>query len=111
MRLELFHLTSIDEDWGDNPQDFWLQLEADIGIKGDEASAEVFTVYAVSPMRLTKMLEIDDIELGRGLFIMADFNIKKLESRLKKLLLHCERHSWDESVKAISQYAIWELES
>ncbi|MBW0933819.1 MULTISPECIES: Imm8 family immunity protein [Priestia] len=111
LSLELFNLTSIDEVWGDDPQDFWIELEADIGIKNDEDSAEIFTIYAVSPLRLNTMLETADIELGRGFFIMNDFNIKKIEERLKKLILHCGRSNWSESAKIINRYAIWEYES
>jgi hypothetical protein len=52
------------------------------------------------------MLKDQEIETGRGLFIMNDFNIKAVEDRFKKLLLHCSRPSWEECLLAVNRYAI-----
>lgn len=108
---ELFCLTIMDEDWGEEVDDFWIEIEADIGIKGDSDSAEVFTVYVTSPRRLRDMVEKSGLEIARGLFIMRDFNIKSVEECLKKILAHCSRKTWNETALAISRYAIWEYEN
>jgi Immunity protein 8 len=81
---ELFCLTIMDEDWGEETDDFWIEIEADIGIKGDSDSAEVFTIYVTSPKRLGNMVEKSGLEIARGLFIMKDFNIKKCRGSSQK---------------------------
>lgn len=97
------------EDWGDNPDDFLIHLEAFIGPE-DEPGTEVFYFSALSPKRLVRMIE-DDIELGRGLLISSDFNLPKIETKIRQLLTNCHRDNWDETIKAIWRYARWESES
>ena len=57
------------------------------------------------------MVEKSGLEIARGLFIMKDFNIKSVENRLKKILAHCSRKTWNETALVISRYAIWEYEN
>jgi len=106
LTLHLYDLTIIDDEWGENHNDFYVKLEADIGIRGHKSPIEVFSIYVTSPYRLSSMLKDQEIETGRGLFIMNDFNIKAVEDRFKKLLLHCSRPSWEECLLAVSRYAI-----
>jgi hypothetical protein len=96
----------IADDWGDSEDDFWIQLHADIGQKNENGS-DIFTIYAVSPKRLAKN---DDIEVGRGLFIMNNFNINQIERRINVLLENCKRKTWEEAALAVNRYAYWEYE-
>ncbi|ERI11570.1 Imm8 family immunity protein [Aneurinibacillus aneurinilyticus] len=103
---ELKGLHIISEDWGESLDNFWIQLHADIGTKGKE-DVDIFVVYVVSPSRLQGC----DIEVGRGLFIMSDFNISLLEQKIKHLLENCKRKTWEETALAINRYAYWDYEN
>ncbi|MGG4132080.1 Imm8 family immunity protein [Paenibacillus illinoisensis] len=97
------------EEWVDL-EEFYVCLDAFIGEVGSKGS-EVFRFNIVSPKWLLKALEnSDEIELGRGYLITSDFNISKVEYRIKTIIGNCQRTSWDDVIHAISRYAIWESE-
>ncbi|MEH7609485.1 Imm8 family immunity protein [Priestia megaterium] len=106
LTLHLYDLTIIDDEWGENHNDFYVKLEADIGIKGHKSPIEVFSISVTSPYRLSSLLKDQEIKTDRGLFTMNDFNTKAVEDRFKKLLLHCSRPSWEECLLAVGRYAI-----
>lgn len=97
------------EDWGESENDFWIVVELGIGPFGENGS-EIFTINVASTKRIQKSIEANGIEVGRGLFIMDDFNIKLVEGKINLLLKRCERPNWNEVTLAISRYAFWEYE-
>lgn len=97
------------ESWGENFDDFYIQIQADIGPEGDKGS-ETFTFYAASPKRLQNLIDDKQIEMGRGLLIMNDFDIRLIESAIERIVSTCMRETWEEVAMLISRYAYWEYE-
>jgi hypothetical protein len=100
----------MDSDWGEEPEDFYILLDAfigEVGAKNDQ-SFEVFRFEIISPKRLIKNFSnTTEIELGRGCLITTDFSLPRIEAKIKQLLNNCKRENWDDVIHAISRYAIW----
>ena len=97
------------ENWGNNPDDFWIVVQADIGPNNGKGS-ETFTFNVTSPKRLSLLLQESSIEIGRGLLIMEDYNIRKIESSIAKLIENCIANTWYEVVLLLTRYSYWEYE-
>lgn len=107
---EIVAINIVSETWGEDIDDFYIQVQADIGPKGDKGS-ETFTFYAVSPKRLQGLLEDKQVRVGRGLLIMNDFDLRVVEATIERLLDNCKRENWDAVAAAICRYAHWEYEN
>jgi len=99
-----------DENWGDTADDFRIMVQADIGPKDDKGS-ETFTFYATSPKRLESMLYNNEIQIGRGLLIMNDFNVDDIEVVIERLIENCKRNTWNEVALALCRYSYWEYDN
>lgn len=102
-------LNTIENSWGDNDSDFWIQVQAEIGPQYGNGS-ELFTFSAVSPTRLVRLVEENSIVLGRSMLIMLDFNINIVRNAIEKILDGIEGETWEEVANVISKYARWEFE-
>jgi hypothetical protein len=40
-----------------------------------------------------------------------DYNLPRIENKIKQLLKNCNRENWDKTILAISRYGIWEDET
>ena len=106
---EIVAINATSESWGNDLDDFYIQIQADIGPKGGKGS-ETFTFYAVSPKRLQHLLDGKQIRIGRGLLIMNDYDIKLIEATIERLVDTCRKETWDEVAMNISKYAYWEYD-
>jgi hypothetical protein len=107
--LKFTHI--LHDEWGEEPDDFYVCLEAYIG-EEDKEGSEVFRFHIISPKRMLKhSQDTCEIEVGRGYLITSDFSLPKIESKIKQLLINCKRINWDETIIAISRYGLWEDES
>lgn len=97
------------ENWGEEYDDFWVSIELDIGPE-EGMGAETFTFNVTSPKRLEKMVDESDIEFGRGLIIMKDYNYEKVVNRINTLLKGCKRTTWKEVSFSVAKYARWEYD-
>lgn len=110
LKPELKNILSIIDDNERLTNDFWIPIEVDIGPLG-EASAEIFTFYAVSIERLQKVLNSNNnVLIRRGLIILNTWNEKLLELEIKAVINKCEGNTWDDVVLKLCNYAIWEYE-
>lgn len=84
MKLEIKAYNVINEIW-DDIDDFFLSCQIDIGFK-DEIGVEVYSFDIVSPKKLQKMLVNDEVEIGKGYFIMNDYNKNSVCDKIGKLI-------------------------
>ena len=101
---DLKALTIIDEDWGDDDRDFIIYLQIDIGETITDVPAELFTINVVSPIRLNRILEINNIEIGYGYFIMQDFNINIIKDKIQRLIKISYDKSHEKTILNLSKY-------
>lgn len=107
----LKNTTILCDEWGEEPDDFYVCLEAFIG-EVDKEGLEVFRFHIISPKRLLKHSKDNlEIEIGRGYLITGDYSLPRIKSKIEHLLKNCKRNSWDETISAISRYGLWEDES
>lgn len=97
------------ENWGEEYDDFLITVEADIGPE-NEMGAETFTFNVISPKRLSHMGMEGEIQLGRGLLIMNDYNYEQVKQRIATLLKGCARDTWREVSMMVAKYARWEYD-
>jgi hypothetical protein len=92
MVIPVLHDTHIlHNEWGEEPDDFYVYLEAYIGEEGERGS-EVFRFHIISPKRLlVHSKDILEIEVGRGYLITGDFSLPRIETKIKQLLTYCRR--------------------
>ncbi|WP_279232961.1 Imm8 family immunity protein [Hathewaya histolytica] len=64
---------------------FFLSCQVDIGFKY-EIGAEIYSFDIVSPKKLKKMLVRDEVEIGKGYFIMNDYNKRSVCNKIEKLI-------------------------
>lgn len=111
---ELSKLQVVYDDWGEEFDDFYVELEAYIIKRGEKNlfAYELFKFNIVSPKRLSKFVENNyEIEIGRGYLITNDYSLSIIESKIKHLLTNCKRENWDEVIHAINRYGKWADES
>jgi Immunity protein 8 len=102
------------DDWGEEPDDFYVCLDAYIseGESNNPYEYELFRFHIISSKRLAKNLnDTLEIDIGRGYLITSDYSLPRIESKIKQLLTNCKRENWDEVIHAISRYGIWADES
>lgn len=85
MKLEIKAFNIISEDWGEDIDDFFISCQVDIGFK-DEIGAEIYSLDIVSPKRLLGLVVGNEVEIGKGYFITADYNKNLICSKIEKLI-------------------------
>lgn len=105
---KLIALNTIIEDWGENDDDFWITVQADIAV--DNRGSEVFTFTVVSPVRLGLINRSAHVIIGRSMLITSDFDIEKVKETIGKILMGIKGESWDEIITQISRYSRSEYE-
>ena len=84
MKLEIKAYNVINEIW-DDIDEFFISCQVDIGFK-NELGAEIYSFDIVSPKKLQKMLMGDSVEIGKGYFIMNDYNRNSVLNKIEKLI-------------------------
>ncbi|MCC3381255.1 Imm8 family immunity protein [Paenibacillus farraposensis] len=109
IKPQLVSFTVISEEWGDDIEDFAVDVQIDIGPYNSEG-ADTFSFRVISPKRLEQYLDGNNVEIGRGIFIMKDYNIGAIQSQVNRLLDKCRGDSWIEVAILLSRYFHWEYE-
>lgn len=109
VKPKLEAMTVIDENWGEEYDDFSISIEIAVGPDGEKGS-ENFFFTVISPKRLESIIEINGIEFGRGLLIMKEYNYEKVKNRILLLLEKCKRDTWIGVATSIAKYARWEYD-
>ncbi|MFN2746467.1 MULTISPECIES: Imm8 family immunity protein [unclassified Bacillus (in: firmicutes)] len=106
--LELKALTKDYENWGHDPDDFYVSFELDVGEQDIPGASDLFIFHLISPKRLNKILESTEIELGHGYLIMNDFNMKTISTTVENIMNKCKDEDYDKYINNLSQYFKWQ---
>lgn len=109
IKLKLVSFTVIHEEWGDDIENFAVDVQIDIGPSTSEG-ADTFSFRVISPRRLEQYLDGNDLEIGRGIFIMKDYKIGAIQSQVNRILDKCQGDSWKGVALLLSRYFHWEYE-
>ena len=93
----------------ENPLDFWVNLWAHIGFKGNNA-ADDFVFYVCSPSRLATVVQVEGPQFGRHLLIVERFDWDEIEAEIQSLLEGIEGDDWESVAQQIGRYGYWEFE-
>lgn len=107
---ELSKLQVMYDHWGEEIDDFLVEIDAYIIKKGEQNlfAYELFKFNIISPKRFSILVEDNNgIEFGRGYLITNDYSLSKIESKIKQLLTNCRRETWKEVIHAINRYGKW----
>ena len=109
---EIISFSIRSEDYGTELDDFTVDIQVDIGPKSGEGS-ETFSLTVCSPKRLEKTLKVrpNEVEIGRGLLIMIDFNVNIIEDTIEQIVKSCKRPTWIAASQALSSYFYGEYDN
>ncbi len=92
-------LTTINEEWGEEPEDFCVQLHCEL--TSDGPGGEAFVVTVLSPVALARGLDGSErVDWGRGCLFMKDYSAPLIEAELQLFIDKSGADTWD----ALSQY-------
>ncbi len=103
-------LTKMLEDWGDDGDDFYIYYHIDIGPEEIHGASDLFSFELISPKRLQRMTYEGDIIIGRGCIITGDFNEKKLEETVNRIVSKCSHTDITKANYNLSRYFRWEMD-
>ncbi len=110
MDFQVFELVIISEYWGNDPNEFLIQLHCEVSTQ-DEPCGEAFLVKVVSPEALMGILHpIDDyfsFEFGRGYLIADDYDEKTIKDLLNRFIKSANPQNWDELYQFVGKYFDW----
>ena len=90
-----------------DPENCSVFIEVEIGPQDGEG-ADIFSFTAVTPSNI----EVDvNARWGHGLLILDRFSWKVVESALQKLLLHCQRPTWQAVADELRKQLHWEFDN
>lgn len=99
-------LTTIYEDWGDDPQEFCIQLHCEVA--SDDSGGEAFVVTVMSPAAVARSLgDTQSIEWGRGCLFMADYSSRAVQVELQRFIERSNAATWDELADYVTRYFNW----
>ena len=111
MIIPVLSFTDVRYDkWGEEPDDFYVCLDVYVCEEGSKNpyAYELFIIHIVSPKWLEKRLnDTHEMEIGRGYIITSNYNLPRIESKIKHLLTNCKGENWDMVIQTISRYGIW----
>ena len=91
----------------DEPDNYFLLIEVDIGIKGQE-DADVFSFVAVTPKAL---LNETGYRWGRGWLILETFSWSQIEEAVHKLCADTSGVSWEQIARELNVWLYWEYDN
>lgn len=103
MKFEISNLNIITSNYGVLEDDFWVTLQIDISEKNGKGS-EVFNVSVVSCKRLIKIVESEQVVVGRGLIIANEFTKELVIEIFEKLLTKSSANNWKDLLNDLSKY-------
>ena len=91
-----------------NPYDCWIVIQAEIGVEG-HSGADTFTFYVCTVKKLRDILSMDNVEFGRHLILVENFDWAIVENAIKGILDELEADTWDQLAAKIHEYGEWEF--
>jgi len=95
--LKRLHSPDIDIEtfWPEEEDCFGFLLEAMIGPEG-ENSEESFGMQVCTPAWLAKKYAAEEVVVGRHLLIVFDYDIRRIEARIRRYCERCVADSWED---------------
>ena len=117
LNLYLNHASSIEadgnlDDWvPTDPCDVWLYVYLDIKAKNSDEFFE-FTVVVATLSSLEERFkdELDELVSDRGMLLYKSVTWRELERDLIRIVKACDSSNWNESIKLLQRYFMWEYE-
>jgi len=113
MKASLRRLHSPDIDigtfWPEEEDCFGFLLEAMIGPEG-EVSEESFGMQVCTPAWLAKKHAAEEVVFGRHLVIVFDYDIRRIENRIRNYCERCVADSWEEITPMLGRIGRSEFE-
>lgn len=103
-------ITNINEDWGEEADDFFISYQVDVGLENVLGATDMFSFDVISPKRLSKMLESTYIEVGRGLLLMNDFDQNKVINTVERLVKISQEEKEEDTLSNLSKYFRWDMD-
>lgn len=93
-----------------NLEEIYFVLEMEIGYKNRD-SADVFQVVVATPEAIrSRQKHLPSYIPGREYFIVLSYSWENLEKELTKIVESCSCEIWEECVKKLTKYFLWEYE-
>ena len=93
----------------ENSDNFWLQLTMQIG-PCESIGSDYFNLQVCTPKALSDLLLVEKFSLGRGLFIVKNFDYQLIINSIDEFVSSIERESWEEILKELVKYFSWEYD-
>ncbi|WP_320820812.1 Imm8 family immunity protein [Thalassolituus sp.] len=108
MEFEAYQLSIINQSWGDDIDEFFIQAHCEVRQKG-VPGGEAFGINIVSPKFFVKELGSNESvhEYGRGYLFATDYDENSILSELQKLIDGSHAKTWDELLAYIEKYFSW----
>lgn len=91
----------------DEPDNFFLHVEVDIGTKGGKA-ADIFSLNVVTPKAL---LNHSGYQWGRGWLLLEYFSWSQVESAVDELCAEVSGVSWEQIALELNKWLRWEYDN
>lgn len=99
-------LTTINEQWGDEADDFCVQLHCEL--TSDDPGGEAFVVNVLSPATFAKGLDDPhSVGWGRGCLFMRDYSATVVQAELQSFIDRSEATTWDELSEYVARFFDW----
>ncbi|MCH9686728.1 MAG: immunity 8 family protein [Deltaproteobacteria bacterium] len=105
-RFNVTGLTMINEEWGDEPDDFCIQLHCEL--KDGNPGGEAFVVTVMSPRVLARGLtEPNTVDWGRGCLFMRDYDASAVQEELQRFVDQGRAKDWTELSEYVGRFFDW----
>jgi hypothetical protein len=106
--FEAYQLSIINQNWGDEPTDFSIQVHCEVKETG-KPGGEAFLVNLISPNSLNTELFDEEFrsKFGRGYLIINDYDEVKILLTLQKLIEGSCASNWNELISYVEKYFDW----
>lgn len=106
MKFYIDEINLVSEQWGNDVDDFFHQAHCEVKCQ-DSPGGEAFIVNIVSPKALQKEISTAEgfaYEIGKGLFIVNDYDKNSISKALQKLIDGGNAESWDSLCSYLKRY-------
>lgn len=105
MNFEVYQISIIFQNWGDDPDVFFIQAQFEIRQIGN-VGGESFALKVVSPKAFGNEFGNDlfEYEFGRGYFFSNEFDETKVLASIQKLVDRIDANSWEKLIVEVDKY-------
>ncbi len=115
MKLEIRDYSSddINDLWGWIPsslEDVYFHLEIEIGEVGKKGTY-LFELVVATPEGLRNFVQTTNQPFpDRDILVISEYDWQAVIKRLNAIVEHCSRDTWENSIRCLQRYFLWEYE-